>query len=87
MKKNGSNFILHPSSFILSGGGILSVALSLSFSATLSSSAFGRWALATIASCGARTFLSPQRQRQEPKFRRYPYQATIVQPACEPSSL
>ena len=42
-----------------SDGGILSVALSLSFAAGSRASRLGRWALPTTASCGARTFLSP----------------------------
>jgi hypothetical protein len=54
-------------------GGILSVALSLSL--------FGRWALPTTASCGARTFLSPV-GRQKCRSTSAAFRAATVRPAC-----
>ena len=60
MKDEQKMLFVHPSSFILHPclGGMLSVALSLSFAACKSKRP-GRWALPTTASFGARTFLSP----------------------------
>ena len=74
-----SSFILHPSSFRV--GGILSVALSLSFADVAAD--FGRWALPTTASCGARTFLSPVLRRLA-EARRRGFRAAAVRPTCEP---
>jgi hypothetical protein len=76
-----SSFLLHPSSF---RGRYLSVALSRSFIRSVPEGRrnFGRWALPTTASCGARTFLCTV-SRREHRSVSTAFRATTVQPTRE----